>query len=350
MAKQTTRRMVMAALLAALTTAATMVIRIPTPTLGYIHLGDGMVLICGILLGPGLGAAAAGIGSMLADLFAGYMAWVPGTFAIKALTALTGGLLYRLLLRWEHLPTPLRVLLVVVAILTGVLLRDKPEDAGLWPDGSDSRPKSESEDDVHLTVSDVLRQGKAWKLIVSFGIFQSVIQACMGSMAVWYMSLGGLEVWLSATKWLAMGSILGIPMSYIFGILDDKIGSVKTSMILGATELIPVIALMLQPQGGNVPLMILWGFGVACMTGGVPTMHPCITAYCYGRKEYQSANRVIMSIQLIPFAFAALYTTYMITSGKGMLGYGSLIVLIIIGIAVTASLLKLPDSNAADRY
>lgn len=242
------------------------------------------------------------------------------------------------------------VLLVVVAILTGVLLRDKPEDAGLWPDGSDSRPKSESEDDVHLTVSDVLRQGKAWKLIVSFGIFQSVIQACMGSMAVWYMSLGGLEVWLSATKWLAMGSILGIPMSYIFGILDDKIGSVKTSMILGATELIPVIALMLQPQGGNVPLMILWGFGVACMTGGVPTMHPCITAYCYGRKEYQSANRVIMSIQLIPFAFAALYTTYMITSGKGMLGYGSLIVLIIIGIAVTASLLKLPDSNAADRY
>ena len=41
----------MAALLAALTTAATMVIRIPTPTLGYIHLGDSMVLICGILLG-----------------------------------------------------------------------------------------------------------------------------------------------------------------------------------------------------------------------------------------------------------------------------------------------------------
>ena len=242
------------------------------------------------------------------------------------------------------------VLLVVVAVLTGIVLRDKPEDVGLWPGGSDSRPKSESADEVHLSVGDVLRQGKAWKLIISFGIFQSIIQACMGSMAVWYISLGGLQVWGTATKWLAMGSILGIALSYIFGILDDKIGSVKTSMILGATELIPVIALMLQPQGGSVPLMILWGFGVACMTGGVPTMHPCITAYCYGRKEYQSANRVIMSIQLIPFAFAALYTTNMITSGNGRVGYGSLIVLIIIGIAVTASLLKLPDSNAADRY
>ena len=85
------RRLVLAALLAALTAVATMIIRIPTPTQGYIHLGDGMVLICGILLGPGL---AAGIGSMMADLIGGYMAWVPGTFAIKALTALLGGWLY----------------------------------------------------------------------------------------------------------------------------------------------------------------------------------------------------------------------------------------------------------------
>ena len=73
----------LAALLAALTAVATMIIRIPTPTQGYIHLGDGMVLICGILLGPGLGALAAGIGSMMADLIGGYMAWVPGTFAIR---------------------------------------------------------------------------------------------------------------------------------------------------------------------------------------------------------------------------------------------------------------------------
>ena len=57
------RKLVLAALLAALTAVATMIIRIPTPTQGYIHLGDGMVLICGILLGPGLGALAAGIGS-----------------------------------------------------------------------------------------------------------------------------------------------------------------------------------------------------------------------------------------------------------------------------------------------
>ena len=71
MKSKKTRTIILAALLAALTTVATMIIRIPTPTLGYIHLGDGLVLLCGILLGPGLGAVAAGIGSMLADLFGG---------------------------------------------------------------------------------------------------------------------------------------------------------------------------------------------------------------------------------------------------------------------------------------
>lgn len=106
------RKIVFAALMAALTTVATMIIRIPTPTQGYIHLGDGMVLLCGVLLGPGMGALAAGIGSMLSDLFAGYMSYVPGTFVIKALTALVGGwLYYRLTSGSTKRPTPVRVAL-----------------------------------------------------------------------------------------------------------------------------------------------------------------------------------------------------------------------------------------------
>ena len=106
-----TRTIILTALLAALTTVATMVIRIPTPTLGYIHLGDGLVLICGILLGPGLGAVAAGIGSMLADLFAGAVAYMPGTLVIKALTAAAGGWLYHHMAGRGHMNTPVRVAL-----------------------------------------------------------------------------------------------------------------------------------------------------------------------------------------------------------------------------------------------
>lgn len=88
-------RLVLAALFIAFTCVATMIIKFPTPTFGYIHIGDCMVLLSGVILGPALGALAAGLGSALADLFSGYFIWVPATFLIKALTALTAGLLYR---------------------------------------------------------------------------------------------------------------------------------------------------------------------------------------------------------------------------------------------------------------
>jgi len=92
-----TKFIVAAAMLAALTCIATMIIKIPTPTFGYIHLGDGFVLLCGILLGPLYGALSAGIGSMFADLFSGYAAFAPATFVIKAVTALIASVLFRLL-------------------------------------------------------------------------------------------------------------------------------------------------------------------------------------------------------------------------------------------------------------
>ena len=97
MKRSSTRTVILAALLAAFTTVATMIIKFPTPTLGYIHLGDGLVLLCGVLLGPGLGAAAAGIGSMLADLFSGYAHYAPGTFLIKLCMAVAAALIFRFL-------------------------------------------------------------------------------------------------------------------------------------------------------------------------------------------------------------------------------------------------------------
>lgn len=84
---------------AALTLLATSVLRIPTPTFGYIHIGDCFVLLAGFLLGPLYGGLAAGIGSALSDLLAGYAVWVPGTFLIKYLTAAVAGLVFRRLRR-----------------------------------------------------------------------------------------------------------------------------------------------------------------------------------------------------------------------------------------------------------
>ena len=95
MKDKTIRKLVLSAMFAALSCAATMVIQIPIAT-GYLNFGDGLCLLAGWILGPWYGFAAAGLGSALADLLAGYGAYVPATFVIKGLVALIAALLLRL--------------------------------------------------------------------------------------------------------------------------------------------------------------------------------------------------------------------------------------------------------------
>lgn len=82
------KKLVYSALFAALCCVATMVIRIPTPTGGYVNAGDAVVLLAAFALGPVWGACAAGLGSALADIISAYALYAPGTFVIKALIAL----------------------------------------------------------------------------------------------------------------------------------------------------------------------------------------------------------------------------------------------------------------------
>lgn len=91
-------KLITAALFTAIICVATYIVQIPMPaTGGYVNLGDCFVLTAGIFLGLGYGALAAGLGSALADMIAGYMQYAPATFVIKALMAIAVYLIYKAL-------------------------------------------------------------------------------------------------------------------------------------------------------------------------------------------------------------------------------------------------------------
>ena len=110
------KRLTLAALLAAFTCVATMLIQIPTPTKGYVNLGDCLVNISGWLLGPFYGAAAAGLGSAMADVISGYTVYAPATLIIKALMAAAAWAVYSSLSRRLR-PVSARIAAAVVAEL-----------------------------------------------------------------------------------------------------------------------------------------------------------------------------------------------------------------------------------------
>ena len=89
------KKLVLAALMAALTYVATSIVQIPSPMQGYVNLGDCIVLLSGWILGPWWGAAAGGIGSMLVDLLGGYGHYAPGTLIIKGCMALVAALIVK---------------------------------------------------------------------------------------------------------------------------------------------------------------------------------------------------------------------------------------------------------------
>jgi len=95
MSNEKVRKLVLTALFAALCTVMTMVIQVPSPMNGYVNLGDCGVLLSAWILGPWYGGAAAGVGSMLADIFSGYAHYAPGTFTIKLAMAVLAGLVFQ---------------------------------------------------------------------------------------------------------------------------------------------------------------------------------------------------------------------------------------------------------------
>jgi uncharacterized membrane protein len=65
------------ALLIALTTVFTLLVRIPTPARGYVNLSDVAITFSGLLFGPWVGAIAGGVGTALADLLGGFAPFAP---------------------------------------------------------------------------------------------------------------------------------------------------------------------------------------------------------------------------------------------------------------------------------
>jgi len=272
-------------------------------------------------------------------------------FAICGLTLLTK--VYVAIGKIDTTYAMMGAIVIFLAVCFGVFLKDDPEHAGLFPDGADHKPVSEEKEAEEVTLKEILTTKKAWQLIISYGIMQFIIVAMMAYMVARYTQLGGGDIgalWVSkAVYFLIVGAALGIPMSFVLGWIDDKLGTIKASIFLNVLFLIPVLALAFMPEGDNEVMMALWAIGVACMTGGVPTMHPCSVSYVYGRRKYQDANKWILTIQAIMFAFSYYYMGYFFRIGKPDFAYYGMLIILVISLITIFTMVNIPDANAADR-
>lgn len=124
-----TKKLVFASIFIALVFIATSIIKIPISVgFGYVHLGDSVVMLAGMLLGPIYGAVSSAFGSALADYAGGYAMYMIPTFIVKGLLALLVGLAYKDLKGNLKDTSPAKtiyhVIVAVIIVVGGYFLSD----------------------------------------------------------------------------------------------------------------------------------------------------------------------------------------------------------------------------------
>lgn len=194
----------------------------------------------------------------------------------------------------DHRPLYMLVALALALLAPAVrfLLRDRPEDAGLYPDGAGRPPEGEPAEEPPLGMMGVLRQGKSWLLLLVFGLYLAVMAGCLATLDGRILSRAGSAA-PAAGGWLALGAILAIPASYFFGWLWDGSPARACSLLGLGGSLLP-LALALLPQGGSPVCYALAGLGAAFLGGGITTLLPCALARLLGRGQYLAVSRTLL--------------------------------------------------------
>jgi MFS family permease len=259
--------------------------------------------------------------------------------------------------------------LLIMGILTKTIITDYPEDKGLYADGllTPTHDEAETED---ISFKEVFTNKGTYMLIISYGLMTFAINCCMAMMMTRYQFVFQPEVMAPFDPKvapvfgaLAIGAALGIPMSYVLGWIDDKLGTPKASIVLNLLFFICVIPLMVVKPDSGTGILYVWAFGVACITGGVPTMDPASTAYVFGRKKYQAANKWVMTIKGVIAAFSIpymlIFVNKAVAAGAAAGGppdytamtpaYVGLCIMLVISLISCCFLFTVKDANLADR-
>jgi hypothetical protein len=246
-----------------------------------------------------------------------------GAFGFTTAYAMVGGILFGL------------------ALLVGLLVKSTPEQCGLFPDGADASALSSSGDIQSLSFKEVILNSGSWLLIISFGLLQFCIVAIMAFYVPRLAAVGTEpKVFL---LWLTISAFLGMPISLILGIIDDKLGTVIASLVLCGLFVLAIASLLVM-KANSVPLIFAAAIGIAGITGGTPNLHPSITTYVWGREKYQAANRWIMAIQAIMMAFSIYFMSVILdTTGSLDLAYKIMLGLVAVAAVCLLIIGRKPD-------
>jgi len=229
------------------------------------------------------------------------------------------------------------ITVIIMVPITFFWIKDTPEEAGLTPDNADLSPeevtrlRAEMADHHSIwTISTLLRNREAWLISLGYGLLFLVTVGIVTQLVPRLMDRGFTTD--QAVGFLSAAAVIGIPGSYLWGWLDQRLGIRTASIMYCAWYMIATILLLISTSGFMTAVTVFFT-GIAL--GGIGNLYPSMVAYTFGRHEFASVNRMINVIVSIirPLGFALMGIAYDATNSYDA-GY-----MVLIGVAVVATLL-----------
>ena len=184
------------------------------------------------------------------------------------------------------------IAILVFGVLAFASVPYLPEDVGLHADNADSAPAVESTTGATAkwSLARLVRCKEAWLIMLAFGVMMLVSNCVMPLLFPHFLEIGvDPDIVLNL---MTISAIVGIPLSYFWGWLDDKIGTKKSCYTLAAGFTLMSIA-MVFAKSGNVIIVAMAVIGIAAVIGGAPNLNPSMIVNVFGASEYLNVNRYL---------------------------------------------------------
>lgn len=205
-------------------------------------------------------------------------------------------------------------ILVIFTPLAFFLIRNKPEDIGLRPDGekrlSEEEHRKSLSADVSWTVKEARMTSTFWLLLFCVAI-PALVNTGMTFHLVSIFSEKNFAPETAATV-LSLMAVIGFPVTFLAGYLLDKI-AVRWMLVLLFTGEIGFILLLLQADTLTLAILfgVVWGFisGIERVTLSV------VWPNYFGRQYIGSINGIAMAVMVIgsalgPLPFGLFYDAF----------------------------------------
>ena len=182
----------------------------------------------------------------------------------------------------------LGVLTLLLAPLSWWLVRDEPQDLGLFPDGRRHPPYLPKAKPVNTSFTALVHSRPAWYVGVAFGLALMTGSAVMSQMKPRFADLG-VEAY-PAMLLTCLSALFAALAKYAWGWVSDRTTPLIASRLIMACSLGSVALLLLPP---TLPGLILFSVAFGSCIGGLWAVLPAVVSWYFGNQNFLAAYKFI---------------------------------------------------------